>query len=42
MKCKVCGRRIKANSKGAIFLYLTPSGPAYVCGKRCFRAWEED
>jgi hypothetical protein len=41
--CKICKKRIKGASKNnkKIFLYFSPAGPVYVCGKQCYRAWEE-
>jgi hypothetical protein len=35
MRCIVCGKRVLRESKFSIFLYLTPRGEAWVCGKKC-------
>lgn len=35
-RCKVCAKACRAR---AIFLFETPRGPVYVCGKTCLAAY---
>jgi hypothetical protein len=35
-RCRQCGRGVRARG---LFLFETPSGPAYVCGPRCLKRY---
>jgi hypothetical protein len=37
-RCKQCGSRVRGRG---VFLFQTPSGPAIVCNRRCYTAWND-
>jgi hypothetical protein len=39
--CRQCTRTIRTGSGRAIFLFETPTGPAFVCGRACLEAYNE-